>query len=58
MREQLHLLAEPVPVELLDRRNDPRVERAAPVVQERAVGDLVRQGVLEGVLHIRKSRVS
>ena len=54
MGEPLDLLAEAVSVERLDRLDDPRVERAAPLLQQAAVGDLVRERVLEGVLEIRE----
>jgi hypothetical protein len=42
----------------LDRADDLRVQRTASLVQDAAVGDLVRQRMLEGVLDIRKRVVS
>ncbi len=53
MGEPLGVLAEPVPVERLDRRDDPRVELPPALLQQPAVGDLVRERVLERVLEIR-----
>ena len=37
----------------LQRFEDPQVERAPPFLHEARIGDLVRQRVLEGVLHLR-----
>ena len=54
MGEPLDLLAEAIAVERLDRLDDPRVERAAPLLQQPAVGDLVGERVLEGVLEVRE----
>ena len=54
MGEPLDLLAEAIPVERLDRLDDPRVKLAAPLLQQAAVRDLVRERVLEGVLEVRK----
>ena len=54
MGEPLDLLAEAIAVERLDRVDDPRVKLVAAIVQESAVGDLVRERVLEGILEIRK----
>jgi hypothetical protein len=39
-------------VERLDRDNDPRVQLAAPFLQQPAVRDLVRERLLEGVLEV------
>ena len=41
-------------MEALDGVDDVGVERAPPLLEQAAVGDLVRQGVLEGVLEIRE----
>ena len=46
------MLAEAIAVERLDRVDDPRVKRAAALLEQAAVGDLVGEGVLEGVLEI------
>ena len=54
MGEPLDLLAEAIPVERLDRVDDPRVKLAAPLLQQAAVRDLVGERVLEGVLEIRE----
>ena len=53
MGEPLDLLAQAIPVERLDRVDDPRVKRAAALLEQTAVRDLVRERVLEGVLEIR-----
>jgi hypothetical protein len=37
----------------LDRLDEPRVKSASTLLQQAAVRDLVREGVLEGVLEIR-----
>jgi hypothetical protein len=51
--QPLGLLAEPIPVERLDRGHDPRVKLAATILQQSTVRDLVRERVREGVLEIR-----
>ena len=52
--QALGVLGEAVGVERLDRADDLRVQRTPSLVQDAAVGDLVRQGVLERVFEIRK----
>jgi hypothetical protein len=54
--ETLHLLAQPVGIEALDRSYDLRVELAAPVAEQTAVCHLVRERVLEGVLQVREEQ--
>jgi hypothetical protein len=54
MGKELHLLPQPIGVELLNGGNDPGVKRAPSVLQKRAVGHLVREGMLERVLHVRE----
>jgi hypothetical protein len=53
MRESLDLSAEAIPVERLDRRDDPRVKLASALLPQAAVGDCVSERVVEGVLEIR-----
>src|SRR6267143_3369675 len=53
MGEPLDLLPQAIPMERLDRVDDPRVNLPPTLLQEAAVRDLVRQRVLEGVLEIR-----
>ena len=53
MGETLDVLAQAVGIEAFDRVDDPRVERAAALVEQAAVGHLVGQRVLEGVLQTR-----
>ena len=52
MRQPLDLLGQPVGIEPLDRRRDPTVKLAPTPLEEAPVGDLVREGVLEGVLEV------
>src|SRR2546430_1656377 len=47
MAEPLDLLAQAIPVERLDCRDDPRVKLAATLLQQAPVGDLVSERVLE-----------
>ena len=56
--QPLDLLGEPVGVESLDRLDDPRVEAAPALLEQAAVGHLVGQGVLEGVLELRERGAS
>ena len=58
MGEPLDLLAEAIPVERLDRLDDPRVQRAPALLEQAAVGHLVGERVLEGVLEIREEPAS
>ena len=51
--QALDVLREPLGVEALDGLDDPGVERAPALLEEAAVGHLVGQGVLEGVLERR-----
>src|SRR5580765_1572842 len=52
--QPLHLLGQAVGVQVLDGRRDARMQAAPPLLQERAVGDVVRERVLERVLHARE----
>ena len=56
--QPLDVLGQPVGVEPLDGLHDPRVQRAAPLVQQAAVGDLVGQRVLERVLELGEQAAS
>src|SRR5262249_6536365 len=53
MGEPLHLSAQVILVEPLDRIDDPAVKRSATLAQQSAVRDLVQERMLEGVLEIR-----
>src|SRR5262245_36727852 len=52
MREALGVLGEAVSVEPLNRLGNAAVERAPLILKEAAVGNLVRQRVLEGVFEL------
>jgi hypothetical protein len=52
MGEPLDLAAEAIPVERLDRLDEPRVKAASTLLQQSPVRDVVRQRVLEGILEI------
>src|SRR5262245_59153313 len=54
MRKPLDLLAEPVGVQLFYGIHDARVDVAAALVEHPSVGDVVGEGVLEGVVQVRK----
>ena len=54
MGEPLDMLAEAIPVECLDRVDDPCVQLTATLLQQTAVSHLVGKGVLKRVLGIRK----
>src|SRR5262249_53948386 len=54
MGEPLDLLAEPVGVQLFYGIHDARVDVATALVEHSSVGDVVGEGVLEGVLQVRK----
>src|SRR6516162_1673476 len=54
MGEPLDLLAEPVGVQLFYGIYDARVDVATALVEHPAVGDVVSEGVHEGVLQVRK----
>src|SRR5262249_55294155 len=54
MGKELHLLSQPIGVELLNGGNDPGVKRAPSVLQECAVSERVRERVLKRVLHVRE----
>ena len=56
MGELFDVLDETVGVEPLDRLRDARVERAAPLTEHAAVGDLVGEGVLERLLDLGEER--
>src|SRR4029450_6642771 len=48
------LFSPAVPCQRLEGRNNVRMQRPPPLLEEPPVGDLVRQGVLEGVHALRK----
>jgi hypothetical protein len=52
--QPLQVLAEAVRIEGLDDLDDPRVESLPPVPGEAAIRDILGEGVLEGVLQLRK----
>ena len=52
--EPLDLLREAIGVKRLDSLDDPRVQRAAPLLEQAAVGHLMGERVLERVLEIRE----
>ena len=52
--EPLDVLGQAVGVQRLDRLHDPRVQRAPPLLEQAAVGDLVGERVLERVLQVRE----
>src|SRR5262249_14162116 len=52
--EPLALLPEPVGVQLFYGIHDARVDVAAALVEHPSVGDVVGEGVLEGVLQVRE----
>jgi hypothetical protein len=54
MGEPLDVFSETILVERLDGVDDPRVKLASTVLQESAVGDFVRERVLERVLDLRE----
>src|SRR5262249_14369056 len=54
MGEPLDLLAEPVGVQLFYGVHDARVDVATALVEHPSVGDVVGEGVLEGVLQVRE----
>ena len=54
MGEPLDLLAQPVGVKLFYGIHDARVDVAAALAEHPAVGDVVGEGVLEGILQVRK----
>ena len=54
VRQAFDLLGQPVPSERLEGLDDPGVQHPPPLLEEPAVGHLVREGVLEGVLALGK----
>ena len=50
----LHLFIQAVRVELLDRGHNLRVKLAVPVAEQAAVGHLMGECMLEGVLQVRE----
>jgi hypothetical protein len=52
MGQPLEVLHEPLRIRAFDGVNDAGVQGLAPVLQHAAIGDFVRECVLEGVLHI------
>ena len=54
MGEPLDVLDEAIRVKRLDRAGDPRVQIAAPLSQEAAIGYVMRKSVLESVFELRE----
>src|SRR5437867_3572850 len=54
VRELFRSLSEAVRIESFDHIDDPSMKRTAPLVEETAVRDLVRERMLEGVLEVRE----
>src|SRR5262245_11187979 len=54
MGETVNVLDQPPRVEALDGLDDSSVQLLAPLAQEALVGDVVSEGVLEGVFQLRK----
>jgi hypothetical protein len=54
MGQALDVLGQPARVEPFDGPDDPGVERLASLLEQRAVGDLIGERMLEGVLEIRE----
>src|SRR5262249_50273490 len=54
MGELLDVSAEAIPVERLDRVDDPRVKLAPTLLQQAAIRDVVGERVFEGVLDLRE----
>jgi len=50
--EALDLFGETIAIEPLDGVHDPGMQGAASLVEKALIGDLVREGVLEGVLDL------
>ena len=54
MREPLDLFGHAVCTDLFEHRHAPGVQRAAPFLEEAAIGHIVGEGVLEGVFKFRE----
>src|SRR5262245_49700054 len=54
IRQALDLFCQSVPSERLRRLDDAGMQHPPPLLEQTAVGHLVRQGMLEGVLALRK----
>jgi hypothetical protein len=54
VRQPFDLVCHPVACQRLEGRNNVRMQRPPPLLEEPPVGDLVRKGVLEGVHALRK----
>jgi hypothetical protein len=52
--QSLDVLGQPVRIRAFDGADDAGVESFAPLLEERAIGDVMGQRMLEGVLGIRK----
>jgi hypothetical protein len=52
MRQRLGVFMGAVAMDVFNRVHDQRMERAAAIVEQAGVGDIVGQGVLEGVLQL------
>jgi len=52
--QPVDMLDQAVRIEPLDRLRDPAMEGATSVLEQTAVGHLVGEGVLEGVLQVRE----
>src|SRR5262249_14164750 len=54
MAQAVDVLPQPIGIESLDGRHDLAVETATPVLEQTPIGDLVGEGVFEGVLEVRE----
>ena len=54
MGKHLDLLVQALGMQALDRLHDGSMERAAAILQQRAISDVVGERVLEGVFQIRE----
>src|SRR5262245_51819997 len=54
MRQAFDLLSHPVPGERLQSLDDTGMQHPPPLLKQAAIGNLMRQGMLEGVLAFRE----
>jgi len=54
MGQAFHLLSDPVPGERFEALDDPRVQDPPSLREETAIGHFLGEGVLEGLLALRK----
>jgi hypothetical protein len=54
MGQPFHLLGHPIPGERFKGPDNAGMEHAPPLLEHTAIGDLVRQGVLEGIFMLRE----